>query len=460
MVIQSTRLKQLNQREIRSSAPFVLYWMQAAQRAHFNHALEYAVEQANDLELPLVCCLGLTDGYPEANARHYRFMLEGLADAEDALNKRGIRFVIRYGQPDAVALGLAADAALVVCDRGYLKPQKEWRHKVALAAPCLVVQVEGEVVVPVETASPKHEYAARTLRPKLHLVWDDYLVPLTRTKLRHRADNIALDSSFSLQDLDALVSSLKVDHSIKPVSRFVGGHTEARRRLDHYISKAFENYGQDRGRPEAGAASHMSPYLHFGQICPLEIALSVRDAPVGGDTDKSAYFEELIVRRELAMNHCFYEERYDTYDCVPAWARKTLADHSSDERPAIYSFDQLAAGETHDRHWNAAMKEMRETGYMHNHMRMYWGKKIVEWSPSPEQAFDTALRLNNRFFIDGRDANSFMNVAWLFGLHDRPWGARPVMGTVRTLGAATLKKFDAEAYIETVDALAAAEVGS
>ena len=181
----------------------------------------------------------------------------------------------------------------------------------------------------------------------------------------------------------------------------------------------------------------------------------MRAAKAGDDEDRSAYLEELIVRRELAMNHVFYDERYDAYETVPDWARRTLDSRRGDRRPHLYMREQLEAGETHDRYWNAAMLEMRATGYMHNHMRMYWGKKILEWSPSPEAAFETTLRLNNRYFLDGRDANSFTNVAWLFGLHDRPWGPRTVFGNVRSMGQNSLRKFDADAYVRAVEALAA-----
>ncbi len=163
------------------------------------------------------------------------------------------------------------------------------------------------------------------------------------------------------------------------------------------------------------------------------------------------------MRRELAMNHVYYEETYDRYEAAPGWARKTLDAHRADPRPYLYTREQFELGLTHDRYWNAGMMEMRETGYMHNHMRMYWGKKILEWSPSPEEAFDTILRLNNRYFLDGRDANSFTNVTWIFGLHDRPWGPQPVFGNVRSMGKASLKKFDADAYVRTVERLAAAE---
>ena len=216
-------------------------------------------------------------------------------------------------------------------------------------------------------------------------------------------------------------------------------------------------YGAERGKPEAGAASHLSPYLHFGQISPLEIALAVREAPAGDAQDKAAFLEELIVRRELAVNHVFHEPAYDRYDSLPDWARRTLAAHAGDERPYLYSREQLEACATHDPYWNAAMREMLATGYMHNHLRMYWAKKILQWTQGPEVAFETILALNNRWFLDGRDANAFTNVGWIFGLHDRPWGPQPGFGTVRSMGANTFKKFDADAYVREVERLARAE---
>jgi len=322
-----------------------------------------------------------------------------------------------------------------------------------------VVQVEGDVVVPVETASPKHEVGARTLRPKLYRVWEEYIVSLKARTLRHRTSDVHVQSDINLSDVPGALRSLRIHHSVSPVRRFQGGTSRARARLNAYLAEPFARYAKNRSVPEAGAASHMSPYLHFGQISPVEIALAVRDTKTGDDEDRSAYLEELIVRRELAMNHVFYDERYDAYETVPEWARKTLDSRRGDPRPYLYAREQFEAGETHDRYWNAAMKEMRETGYMHNHMRMYWGKKILEWSPSPEEAFETTLRLNNRYFLDGRDANSFTNVAWVFGLHDRPWGPRTVFGNVRSMGQNSLKKFDADAYVRTVEELASAEGG-
>ena len=454
MSIHPTLIRILKDAEPRSGALYVLYWMQQSQRARFNPALEYAVDEANAHDLPVLVCFGLMDGYPEANARHYTFMLEGLAEVARALADRGIAFVIGRGSPDQVALSFAQDAALIVCDRGYLKPQRAWRASVARQTTCRVVQVEGDVLVPVEIASPKHEVGARTLRPRLYRVWDDYIVPLKPRPVRRPALELAPPRHFDLTDVPGLVRSLKVDQTVAPVRRFQGGTGRAWARLEHFLDKPFAGYAKNRSVPEAGAASHMSPYLHFGQISPVEIALAIREAGTGGDENRSAYLEELIVRRELAMNHVFYDERYDTYETVPEWARRTLNSRRTDQRPYLYTREQLEAGDTHDRYWNAAMLEMRTTGYMHNHMRMYWGKKILEWTPSPEEAFETTLRLNNRYFLDGRDANSFTNVAWVFGLHDRPWGPRNVFGNVRSMGQNTFRKFDADAYVRTVETLA------
>jgi len=456
-MIQPSRIKTLKDAPENQRGSYVLYWMGLSQRAVFNPALEHAVDEANARGLPVLVCYGIAEGFPEVNARHWTFLLEGMAEIGPALERRGIAFVARRAPPVETALRYAADAALVVCDRNYLKPIKRFYDDFVARAPCRVVQVEGDVVVPVETASSKHEFAARTLRPKIHRLWENYLQPLEARAVAHPARDLARDSTLDLSDIPRLVSTLKADQSVRAVRRFTGGHAEADRRVKHYLGGPFGHYASVRGRPEAGAASHMSPYLHFGQISPVAIALAVRASPEGDADDKAAYLEELVVRRELAMNHVHYEPRYDDLAAVPDWARKTLDAHRTDPHPHLYDREQLEQGLTHDRFWNAAMTEMRETGYMHNHMRMYWGKKIVQWSASPEAAWDHVLRLNNKYFLDGRDANSFTNVGWLFGLHDRPWGPQPVFGNVRSMSEASLKKFDADGYVREVERLAAAE---
>ncbi|MCK2054682.1 deoxyribodipyrimidine photo-lyase [Methylobacterium sp. 37f] len=461
MAIQAGRVRILNDVEPRGDGRYVLYLLQQANRAHHNPALEWAVEEGNRLGLPVLACFGLLDGangFPEANARHYAFLLQGLADAALGFEARGIGFCLRKASPAAIAIDLAKQAAVLVLDRGYLAIQKRWYDEIAAAVETRVVQVEGDVVVPVDVVSSKHEYAARTLRPKLHKHLDDYVAPLAARTVKHRAGAGLPRSEVDIADPDAVLAGMSLDRVVGPVRRFTGGETEARRRLAAYLDGPFAQYGSDRNRPEAGAASHMSPYLHFGQISPVEIVLAVRAAKTGGREDKTAYVEEVVVRRELAMNHVHHTEGYDDYArAVPEWARKVLAEHAADPRPRTYTETELAEGKTHDVYWNAAQAEMRETGYMHNHLRMYWGKKILEWSPSPEEGFARTLRLNNRYFLDGRDANSFTNVAWVYGLHDRPWARRKIFGTVRYQSENSLRKFDAKAYLKTVEALCRAE---
>jgi deoxyribodipyrimidine photo-lyase len=458
-MIEASRCRRLNAQN-RRRGRYVLYWMQQSQRASFNPALEYAIEVANRASLPVVVGFGLMDDYPEANLRHYRFMLEGLCDVEQALAGRGIRFVVWRGAPAEVAVRLAGEAALVVCDRGYLRHQKAWRAEVAERIGCALVQIEGDVVVPVETASHKAEYAARTLRPKLHRAWDDYLMPLEDGAVRASSLDPGIESEVEPSDIDGVLGRLTLDRSVGPVRRFQGGTGEARRRLQEFLDHRLDGYARGRSEPGAFQCSLLSPYLHFGQISPVEIALAVRAAVDGADADRHSYLEELIVRRELAVNFVHFVPDYDSYECLPDWARDTLRSHRSDSREHPYTRDELVAATTHDRYWNAAMREMVHTGFMPNHMRMYWAKKILEWSPDPKAAFETTLHLNNRYFLDGRDASSYANVAWSFGLHDRPWFERPVFGKVRYMNANGLeRKFEMAAYLRAVDALVAAERG-
>ncbi len=458
-MVEATRCRTLNVKGQRRGR-YVLYWMQQSQRASFNPALEYAIEIGNQRGLPVLVAFGLMNDYPDANLRHYRFMLEGLRDSEARLAERGIKLVVQRGAPDHVAAALAEGAALVVCDRGYLRHQKAWRAAVAQRAPCAVVEVEGDVVVPLEMASGRAEVAARTLRPKLQRVWDQYLRGLEDAAVHQSALDLRIEGVIDLSDLDRVLGSLQLDRSVPPVARFKGGTTEARRRLRQFLAAKLDGYADARSEPAAFHCSLLSPYLHFGQISPVECALAVRAAEGPADADRRAYLEELIVRRELAANFVEFEPRYDDYAGLPEWARATLDAHRPDSRSHIYTRQQLESARTHDRYWNAAMREMRDTGFMHNYMRMYWAKKILEWSTDPAAAFRTVLHLNNKYFLDGRDANSNANVAWVFGLHDRPWPERPVFGKVRYMNAKGLeRKFDMPAYLRAVDALVDAESG-
>ncbi|MGH6915806.1 MAG: deoxyribodipyrimidine photo-lyase, partial [Geminicoccales bacterium] len=306
----------------------------------------------------------------------------------------------------------------------------------------------------------KHEIAARTLRPKLHRVWDEYLRGLGEQTPSKDSRRLPLEGGVDLADLRVLLDGLGLDRDVPPVRRFEGGTSGARRRLVAFLRDKLKGYADDRSEPAAYQCSMLSPYLHFGQISPVEIALAARASTSGSRDDRASFLEELIVRRELAMNFVHFNPDYDSYEALPGWAKKTLAEHAGDPREHLYPRRQLEAAGTHDECWNAAMREMLHTGYMHNYMRMYWAKKILEWSPSPRQAFETALHLNNTFFLDGRDANSYANVAWTFGLHDRAWTARPVFGKVRYMNARGLeRKFDMKSYRYAVDRLIEQEAG-
>ncbi|MFO7686908.1 MAG: deoxyribodipyrimidine photo-lyase [Desulfobacterales bacterium] len=455
-LIESSRIRLLNQKKM-SNGDYVLYWMQQSQRAEGNHALEYAVELANHLDRPLLVAFGLTDTYPEANLRHYRFMLEGLHETAATLAQRGIRLSLQLGSPPDVALNLGQRAAVIVCDCGYLRFQKAWRQGVARKAVCRVVQVEADVVVPVAVVSRKAEYAARTLRPKLHRHLFEYLTELPDLALKNGSLGLNLKNSapnLNLEDIDELLLRLDLDRSVEPVNSFFkGGTREAKKRFKKFLNQSLKHYPDHHNQPQTDDISHMSPYLHFGQISPLYLALRAKAAEgrLGGPAAVAAFIEQLIVRRELAVNFVNFTPNYDTYDCLPGWASQTLSDHRSDKRPHRYSRTQLENAETHDPYWNAAMQEMKHTGFMHTYMRMYWGKKILEWSRTPQQAFYTTLALNNKYFLDGRDPNSYTGVAWIYGVHDRPWPERPIFGKTRFMAASGLeRKCDINAYVKKV----------
>jgi deoxyribodipyrimidine photo-lyase len=448
-MIRNESLRLLNAREPKKGE-YVLYWMQAAQRAEENPALEYAVQAANEIRQPCLAFFGLTDRFPEANARSMTFMLEGLAETRKALAERGVKLVIMPVSPDRGVVEMAGPASLVVVDRGYLRIQKEWRARAAGDLSCRLVQVETEVVVPVETASAKEEYAAATLRPKIRRLLPDYLKAGSETK--PVKDSLGRkDASLDPDDIPAVLSALKIDREVAASPVYKGGREEAKKRFRLFLRERLDRFGDLRNDPSLDYLSHLSPYLHFGQISPVWAALKVA---AGDSPGREAFLEELIVRRELAANFVHYNPRYDSPEGLPAWAKATLREHSRDPRPYLYGRDELEAGRTHDPYWNAAQREMVLTGKMHGYMRMYWGKKILEWSPTIEDAYAAALFLNNKYELDGRDPNGFAGVAWCFGKHDRPWSRRAVFGSVRYMNDKGLRrKFDVDRYVRNVAGL-------
>jgi deoxyribodipyrimidine photo-lyase len=444
--VEPERVRVLNDASVRNG-DYVLYWMQASHRTEENPALRYAVERADQAHLPLVVYFGLSQTYPEANLRHFRFMLDGLGEVARSLESLGIRFVLRIEPPDNGVLGLSKNAAVVIVDRGYLRQQQLWYHAVAERCPCPFVQVGGNVVVPVEVASQKEEYSAATFRRKVTYHVDRFLHP-AKTASPKRS-SLALDlPTCAGESIEVLLSQLTIDRSVPASDMYKGGPAEANRRFEQFLDKRLGGYADNRNDPGGDGGSDMSPYLHFGQVSPVTLAVLAQEQ---GGNGTPAFLEQLIVRRELAVNFVRYNDHYDLFSSLPAWAQKTLALHQADLREYEYSLDELERAATHDPYWNAAQQEMMKAGKMQGYMRMYWGKKILEWSKTPEEAYSTAVYLNNKYEIDGRDPNGYAGVAWCFGKHDRPWGERPVFGMVRYMNAQGLRrKFNMERYLEAV----------
>lgn len=429
---------------------YVLYWMQASQRTHYNHALEFAIDQANDRQKPLIVFFGITESFPDANERHFAFMLQGILEVWQSLNERNIEMIVQLISPELGALKLSKNADLVITDRGYLRIQKKWRQDLARQIDCPLIQVESDVLVPVEAAYSKSAFGAYVLRPKIHKAWMHFQAPMQHRIVRLPPLNLDVESIFP-DTWQHILEQLNVDRSVKMSPYFTGGYTRARKDFELFIQKNLDVFHEDRNDPSEDRLSNLSPYLHFGQISPLEILEEMRDVESPG---KEAFLEELIIRRELSMNFVHYEKNYDQFECLPDWANQTLFIHDQDPREFIYTPEQFEKAETHDRYWNAAQKELLITGKMHGYMRMYWGKKILEWSDSAQNAFRIALWLNNKYELDGRDPNGFAGVAWCFGKHDRAWAERPVYGKVRTMSAKGLeRKFDIQKYVDRINHL-------
>jgi deoxyribodipyrimidine photo-lyase len=446
-MIEKRRMQILNDKKIRNGK-YVVYWMQASQRSEYNHALEFAIAQANELHKPLLVYFGLTDRYPLASERQYAFILEGLKETRDALYERGIKMIVRRESPETGAVEIARNACLMIVDRGYTRIQRYWRAIAAGMLSCPLIQVETNVIAPIEDVSDKEEYSAATIRGKIWAELKEYLTPMKKTRLKVDSTNLRPES-FDIDDINKALSRLDINRKIKRVERFPGGTKKAVKLLQEFIDRKLNTYDKNKSDPTIDGVSHLSPYLHFGQISPLHIALQIVQKKGEG---AQAFLEELIVRRELSMNFVFFNKHYDSFECLPDWCRATLNDHKGDRREYVYDMERLEKGITHDPYWNAAQKEMVYLGKMHGYMRMYWGKKILEWSESPETAYKTALYLNDKYELDGGDANGYAGVAWCFGKHDRPWSERPIFGKVRYMNAEGLRrKFDADGYVKLVE---------
>jgi deoxyribodipyrimidine photo-lyase len=434
----------------------VVYWMQRAQRALDNPALDVAVEAANALDQPIVIFFAPMPFYPHSNLRHFAFLAQGIADVERGAHKRGIGFVLRrYPDHSLSDFCDEVDASLVVGDENPLREPRAWRERAAKKLTVPFWTVDADVIVPSRLLE-KEQYAARIIRPRLQARLEQFLPlagnPEARVEWRKppglafHQDEVASDVTEGWKNLD---------RSVGPVDSFRGGTSEALRLLDDFVQYKLASYPANHGKPEIDGTSRLSPYLHFGQIGPHTVMKAVQESKAP-QASRDDYINQFLTWRELAINFVCFNPVYDSLECAPDWAHKTLAAHAGDPRPMIYTREQFENAQTHDELWNAAQLQMLHAGWMHNYMRMYWAKKILEWSPSPAVAYQTALYLNDKYFLDGRDPDGYAGVAWAIGgKFDRPWFDRPIFGTIRWMsGDAARKKFDAGKYILQMSLLA------
>lgn len=430
----ATRARTLKPRTTATpAARSVLYWMSRDQRAHDNWALLHAQQLACAEQLPLHVVFCLQPNFLGATIRHFGFMLKGLAELEPELGAHKIQFHLLRGDPAHVLPSFAAEhgAHTIVCDFSPLRIGRKWKEDVAGALPACtaLVQVDAHNVVPVWHASNKQEVGARTLRPKIERLLPTFLTEFPKLRV-HPFPALAAASPTPI-DWAAELAGLGVDRSVAEVDWCVPGERAAHAALAAFVAERLKVFGAKRNDPNADALSNLSPYYHFGQLAPQRGALAVRGARAHAESAKS-FIEESVVRRELADNYCYYNPSYDSLDGAADWARASLELHAPDKREFVYSQEQLDKAQTHDPLWNGAQRQMALSGKMHGFMRMYWAKKILEWTESPAEALRIANHLNDRYELDGRDPNGYVGVAWsIMGVHDMGWAERPVFGKIR-----------------------------
>jgi deoxyribodipyrimidine photo-lyase len=430
----------------------VAYWMSRDQRAQDNWALLFAQEAAVRRNVPLLVVFCLAPSFLGATMRQYNFMLRGLEKVESELRDKNIPFYFLQGLPGEEIPSFVERHSIgtLITDFDPLRVKQDWRKSVAGSVTITFYEVDGHNIVPFRIASQKKEYSARTLRPKIHRLLPEYLDQFPTISRQPTA----VDPVPGPIDWGRVREGLAVDRTVGEVDWVEPGETAAFEALSRFISHGLERYDLLRNDPNEAAQSDLSPYLHFGQLSAQRVAIEVMKSDVSG-TAKEAFLEELIVRRELADNFCFYEDQYDSTQGFPKWGQETLDRHGADPRPYLYSLDELDDGQTHDELWNAAQMEMRKRGKMHGYLRMYWAKKILEWSQSPEDALGSAIYLNDRYELDGRDPNGYAGIAWsMGGLHDRPWAERSVTGMIRAMTyKGCTRKFDIKKYVAMVESM-------
>ena len=425
----------------------VVYLMSRDQRVEGNWALLYAQEKALERKVPLVVVFNLFLMPARTTLRQYDFMLKGLEEVATELATLQIPFYLLEGKVEDVMSDFVKKHHVgeLVLDVSPLRYSVERRKRLAAVLPCAVTEVDAHNIIPVWQASDKEEFAAYTFRPKVHRALGSFLTEFPKVK-KH---TYAWDKKVPVIAWQKVLKQLPLDAAVGPTA-IIPGIKAAKKVLKEFIATKLERYHEDRNDPTLGGVSGLSAYLHFGQISAQKVAYEIAKLHDVHKEAHDAFLEELIVRRELADNYCFYNTDYDRVEGAHVWAKKTLLEHKNDPREHIYTKEQLESASTHDDLWNAMQRQMVLEGKMHGWCRMYWAKKILEWTKNPQQAIDVALYLNDKYELDGLDPNGIVGVMWsICGVHDRAWNERNIFGKIRYMNYAGAKrKFDIKAYIE------------
>jgi deoxyribodipyrimidine photo-lyase len=445
LAVNPGRIRVLKENERKMGS--VIYWMSRDQRVHDNWALLFAQDLALKHNSPLGVVFCLVPEFLQAARRQYCFLLRGLKQVERTLGTLSIPFFLLTGSPGNEIPKLLEEhkAGALVADFCPLRISRGWKNAVAEKIETPFYEVDAHNIVPCWIASAKQEWAAYTFRPKINRLLPEFLREFPDIK-----DHPTHWKGAAENDWITALSTIKADPYVPEVTWVSPGEAAAAEHLRHFIDKKLQNYESNRNDPTLDSQSGLSPYLHFGQISAQRIALSVLAARIASD----AFLEELIVRKELSDNFCFYNRHYDSFQGFPGWAKETLDKHRDDEREVLYSLEELEHAKTHDELWNASQMEMALLGKMHGYMRMYWAKKILEWTQSPEEALKIGIYLNDKYELDGRDPNGYVGIAWsMGGVHDRAWRERAIFGKVRYMSLRGISsKFDVEAYMQKVQA--------
>ena len=454
MSVNPKRVRRLVEAEQKSGP--VIYWMSRDQRAEDNWALLFAQELAQKRGSALAVVFCLVSEFMGAASRHYHFMLQGLREVETNLSKLNIPFFLLTGEqckeiPNFLAL---QNAGALVSDFSPLRQSREWKNEVSRKVSgdwkIPFYEVDSHNIVPCWLASHKAEWAAYTFRPRINRHLSEFLVEFPRLQKHPYLWKNEQENDWAAAEKTVKSDTAqKVSAKVSAMDRIKPGEAAASGQLRDFVERRLSDYDLQRNDPNADGQSHLSPYLHFGQISSQRVALQV----LAGMADAGAFLEELIVRRELSDNFCYYNSSYDSVTGFPDWARETLNNHAGDRREYLYTLEELESARTHDDLWNAAQLEMVCRGRMHGYLRMYWAKKILEWTQSPSEALRFAIYLNDRYELDGRDPNGYVGIAWsIGGVHDRAWRERAIFGKVRYMSNAGMKKkFDVQRYINSIN---------